>query len=427
VHLVKVPAHAGVIGNVKADHIADGQVKAHMPNQKPGMSSNNTQGYNVAEGCTTATTYIDEGNAPFEEVYWPNRLTEKYDARTQKTVIRRWTLANLTKEIRKHTTEVHALGYSNQSSLYFQGWNRLKHAAHVKASNHFMTSGLITHTQRKRMLQYRTGTLPTNKMLHRINKSHPNTCPLCGQLDGGHHAVAACPEILTPICIPRHHAAGRAILKAVAKGRLGAALHCADVGRKELMDQEDMGNLSWGLPTWLTPVDADLAAVHWPPSRPDGLIVILEKGRSRLTSQAKIVLIELKYCLDRDRQPQRTAALEQHAELSRLLVQWWGCEVRTQVILLGTGGTIFTVDTEDALEDLGVTGAALTTLLNKLNRIAVEYVEKALKYRWSRSLTGRRGDNGGNHSTGHPGTGEGQALQAPRTYQWTKRKRRRTE
>jgi hypothetical protein len=57
----------------------------------------------------------------------------------------------------------------------------------------FMTSSKVTPTQRKRVLQYRYGLLPTNKLLYRYKKVKSTaSCPLCGGEDGaGHYAVIA--------------------------------------------------------------------------------------------------------------------------------------------------------------------------------------------------------------------------------------------
>jgi hypothetical protein len=58
-----------------------------------------------------------------------------------------------------------------------------------------MTSSKVTPRQRKRVLHYRYGLLPTNKLLHRYNKLESTGCPLCGGEDSGHHAVSSCPAL----------------------------------------------------------------------------------------------------------------------------------------------------------------------------------------------------------------------------------------
>jgi hypothetical protein len=55
----------------------------------------------------------------------------------------------------------------------------------------FMTSSKVTPAQRKRVLQYRYGLLPTNKLLYRYKRVTSTACPLCSGEDGGHHAVTA--------------------------------------------------------------------------------------------------------------------------------------------------------------------------------------------------------------------------------------------
>jgi len=78
---------------------------------------------------------------------------------------------------------------SNTTTIYFDSWQRQLNAIDDTHSHMFMTSSKVTPRQRKRVLQYRYGLLPTYKMLHRYKKASSATCPLCNGEDGGHHAV----------------------------------------------------------------------------------------------------------------------------------------------------------------------------------------------------------------------------------------------
>jgi hypothetical protein len=221
---------------------------------------------------------------------------------------------------------------------------------------------------------------------------------MCGQLDGGHHAVAGCPVLHDTIDAQRHNAAGRIILKAVAQGRHGASLYAADVGRKELMEAEGLEALPRGLPNFLKP--AKCKEQKWP-SRPDGVLV-LRRGRGTagdtsdigmvavdslgnviIDSKSVVLLIEVKYCADYKCREKLAECEKQHAETMAMIASWWGCEVKLHSVVLGVGGSIFRT-LKATMKELGVTGNAYRSMAHKLNMSAAEYVEKAMQFRWAR-------------------------------------------
>jgi hypothetical protein len=115
-------------------------------------------------------------------------------------------------------------GMSDTSTVYYSSWQSQTNNTDEAHSHLFMTSSKVTPRQRKRVLQYRYGLLPTNKLLHRYNKVKSTACPLCGGEDGGHHAVSSCPAALSHAATLRHNAAGTAILKAIHQGCKGRLL-----------------------------------------------------------------------------------------------------------------------------------------------------------------------------------------------------------
>jgi hypothetical protein len=112
----------------------------------------------------------------------------------------------------------------------------------------FMTSSKVTPAQRKRVLQYCYGLLPTNKLLYRYKKVTSTACPLCSGEDGGHHAVSSCPALSKAVTL-RHNEAilkailkaihqGTAILKAIHQGCKGRLVLTSDVGWRKRHDKE---------------------------------------------------------------------------------------------------------------------------------------------------------------------------------------------
>lgn len=113
--------------------------------------------------------------------------------------------------------------------MYFAAWaEQDKHIQH-KYSHLFMRSTAVQHRRRKFILQYRWGLLPTNKLLHRYKVSNIENCPLCGQPDGGHHALSACPA-LSGAVTKRHNDAGSLIVQAIHNGDRATELVMSDVG-----------------------------------------------------------------------------------------------------------------------------------------------------------------------------------------------------
>ena len=66
-------------------------------------------------------------------------------------------------------------------------------------------------------------------MLHRYKLSSTDSCPLCGQHDGGHHALSACPSLYGAVT-KRHNDAGSLIVQAIHEGDRAAELVMSDVG-----------------------------------------------------------------------------------------------------------------------------------------------------------------------------------------------------
>jgi ribonuclease HI len=362
----KVPAHSGLIGNVIADKFANIALGEVMHGQPCNIS-------------------VAKGNDPHHHMPWPRSKppTSEGDA-LQHT----WELSDLKDCLSKHMHSRHTLGSSNKESIYFKSWSVLCAEADATASNHFMTSSGITHLERKRALQYRTGTLPTNKLLHRFDPNHTDKCPLCNEQDGGHHAISGCRIVAGTIGAERHHKLGRIIMKAIARGSKGATLVMADVGRKELLKVDGLDHLPCRLPDWLIPgsvIDPAKRMKLKSSFRPDGLMVT-KSMHGCLDESSHIHIIELKCCRDSDRSHQEARAEGQHEQLAEFLAESWGCQVQLVPIMIGVGGTVYNTLKAQLLE-LGVAPTQYKAIAIALNHTAVQYVTKAMSYRWMAAST----------------------------------------
>jgi exonuclease III/ribonuclease HI len=417
VSLHKIQSHSRNIGNIKADQIAkqarhantDGSDKIHIP----------------------------DGNSPHANLYWPQaKLTNPETGRTESKEFN-----SLHTPLKKHMHEHHHMGNSNIQSSYFKYWKGILPTVNKVATNHFMTHA--TDSGKKILLNYRCGTLLTNKWRHRMNPLHTNMCPLCEETtDGGHHALSGCRIVAQKIGSLRHNAAGRKIIKAISVGNKGADLIMADVGRKSLMEEAGICGLSHRIPNWILqdPMDNDTyhpmqewedtsstATTGTQPSQtkttpdtndthefyedtqameqeqedenvtrmrddikktttslnnrlvPDGFL--LSNGRkSNMTSNTEFTIMEIKYCMDTKPEGQEHNGTKQHVELCKRLSKKWACKVTLHTILLGVGGTIYT-KMEETMRNLGVAGAAYTKLANDLNLIAADFAQQAMALR----------------------------------------------
>jgi len=194
VHLWKVPSHCGIVGNEKADEIAVA----------------------VARGKAEAVQEYETPSNNRASWHWPHRPSSKEDRLGCPTTVHH-PIADLNDALRQVAHERNKLGTAKKDGVYASSWNKADPLIHHASSHLFMTSPEVTNKARKTVLQYRWGLLPTARWMKKIGKCSHGLCPLCGQEDGGHHAVSACPR-MSPAITNRHNDAGTEILEAISKG-----------------------------------------------------------------------------------------------------------------------------------------------------------------------------------------------------------------
>jgi len=281
----------------------------------------------------------------------------------------------------------HCLGRAKTDGIYYKLYNSITAQAVLGPSNQHMHDPQVTATERRTLIRYRTGTLYNTKHAIRFGRLPPGSepiCPICMGRDGGTHILSGCQhEAIRKMVTARHNEAGRAILKAIMKGTLGAGLVYADVGSDERLLADGISTAFLKIrtmPNWLTQ--------NIPTSRPDAIMVVPltpqhhwpRTPRDLPESERRIILIEIKYCSDTDPSEQKEKALRQHAALVQTLAGT-GANVQVVPFLLGVGGTVYDELTRQPLLSLGVPSTAITKVLNKLNRLAAK---------WAASLVGTR-------------------------------------
>ena len=80
-----------------------------------------------------------------------------------------------TSDLHEHMHKRLRLGDSNTSSVYYQSWQRIKPMADSSISNSYITHAAFTYAERKTAMNWRFGTLWSNKMAY---QQHVKVSPL---------------------------------------------------------------------------------------------------------------------------------------------------------------------------------------------------------------------------------------------------------
>jgi ribonuclease HI len=375
VHLWKVRSHIGIVGNEIADEtavaVSSGQILDGDLSPYDTASNNRDSMYWIYEEKpqeqqnqdATSRRQPEEASQDQEQdpVYIP--------------------IANMADALKAHIHKLRKLGSAKKDTVYYQAWKSIDKAIDHNHSHTFMTSSSCTGYQRKLVMQYRYGLLPTNKLLRRYKKSTTANCSLCGMADGGHHSVSGCRHLGKALTV-RHNEAGAAIVEAINAGARGNYLVAADVGvnKRRRMQRLPELNIHRGLPSQAVPntVPARVRQHLMTHSIPDALLYHYDRKKR----QRQYVVVEIKYCRDTDPTGQLSNAAQQHHELVQTLRSYDPtASVKQCNLMLGVGGVIYHKTAEHLRRDLGVDGPALSKLLDKLHLVAVKQLEQIWKYR----------------------------------------------
>jgi ribonuclease HI len=397
VHLHKVTAHQGVVGNEQADEIAKAAAKGRAPAEQHytyDVPSNSrltmywpvakveqappeaSIGHNPeAEDPDLANYAIvckegkHVGSMPRPEAERAVRrdITGKtyilQDAASPLTpepkepeVIKR-PLEDLQGDLKRVSHKKCKLGNANRNTLYFEAWARTSQERDEQASNCFMANSSTTHGVRKTVLKYRSGTLYNRKRAHWFKHADSSNCLLCGQTDGCNHTASGCPA-LSRLYTHRHNAIGRLILKAIMRGRKGTYVIMMDLGSDSHCSADGLvTQRPHRIPEEALPdsMPAHLKALLRRQSVPDAFLY----RPPTPDHDAEYWIVEIKFCRDTDKAGQLERALEQHKELYNAIRDAdTSATVHHIPLVIGVAGSIYKELTHN-LEALGVNGRDL--------------------------------------------------------------------
>ncbi|MGQ3168986.1 MAG: RNase H family protein [Hydrogenophaga sp.] len=338
VHLFKVRAHSGIIGNEGADALA--KHAAMHPEQ-----------------ATTRGSYPPKHT---EQHAWLS-TTSELNVTTP--------LPDCRHSVRAHMRNKHKLGLANQDSIYYQMSRDITKVAAKGSCERVMTdAGIPTEAQRTALL-YRTGGLYNQKLAMRWGTAADDRCPRCGEADSATHLLSGCSRTAA-LVQERHNGAGRLITKAISKGAQGGCIKYTDIGSHHRGEQNEMD-----LPN--ATLSNTLAALGLPPphnktTRPDIIMVNTTKKRSQGKDEPNkhVTILEIKYCADSRWTDQLDKATTQHKTLAEA-IRAAGNTVTIRPILLGIGGITYDTHTRQHMKEVGITHNNTNKLLNKLTRHAV--------------------------------------------------------
>eukprot|EP00775_Hariotina_reticulata_P003686 gene3686-biopygen5376 len=363
----------------------DGDAKKHPTNPVPAMRRQRPS-TRLASVAKTAVADKDHQKARQSN---PGATTAAGTTRQKQkpasTSIVHYALSNMAETLKVLMHRHRRLGLSNTNTVYYNSWQSQQEHIDKAHSHLFMTSSKVTPRQRKCILQYRYGLLPTHKLLHRYHKVPTAKCPLCGGEDGGHHAISACPALSKAVTI-RHNDAGTAIVNAIHQGRKGSMLLTSDVGWRKRHEGGDPP-LPKAATTRNIPADAlpdsiptSVKQALTKCSIPDALMYAYDERYGK----HHYIIVEIKYCRDTDPSPQQARAKDQHQHLKQTIEQYEPQATVEQVtVLLGVSGVIYKSLRKVLQEKLGVGPPQVAALLTQLHHIAVDSLDKIWRQRWA--------------------------------------------
>jgi hypothetical protein len=388
---------------------------------------------------TTSTTEhaadddADADQAPTRGCSGDSQPTQSQSGDAEQPVQYRVALQDIPKELKQMSEQRTGLGQANLQALYYKAYTSLPpdHAMLHQYSHACLRNGQVPMHETRKVLEYRSGTMYTEKLAYRYNHTDSSKCKLCGEEDGAHHTVSGCSDDrIRKMVTERHNRAARLVAKATLRGSKGAWVGMIDAGSEAKCRQDEMPRTlphripEECLPQNLTEAQKD-ALKHG--SVPD-IFIYQPPCEGDDQSRPDYYVVEVKYCRDTDPTLQLERGMLQHKQLCDTLEsavqQEYGPRtaddneeghtnyVHHVPIMLGVAGALY-ASTEKALQMIGVNGTDLHKLLKALHRHAVSSLAKI--YRTKRRLQGST-------ATKMP-----RRRNKMRALAWTRRKRKRLE
>ena len=399
--IVKVKSHIGIEGNERAHKLAN-------------QAARSPQEEHVITGVTAFEGLFRPGNLPP-----PTDSKLPGDASHDDTI---YLQANLTAAIKQAARPHFQTGLTNKTT-YVNIWKDLEQHLDLKASNAFWQSTQISANATRQVLKARYGVMWNMRQAFKMHMPYwqggpvarSTRCPHCGEEDSTGHILNGClhPE-LKSLCIERHNAAGRRIVKEMSKGKHGGHYTMGDLGSYEKVEQlgikdnrvshailSDRTILGSGLPVSIRQklrpdimvVEATYAEVE-SRATPDKLPAGKGKRRrlcktGQLTSVIEtetrggrdrtVKIVEVGYTSEGRYVQKLDEKSDQHQQLKQLL-QAEGFSTTVLPVILGCTGGIFTTATE-AFENLGIDKQNITRLNRKLHCDAITWMHTIVKKR----------------------------------------------
>jgi len=371
--ILKVKSHSGVAGNEHADKAASDMAKGHpasIPYTEP----------------TTST--------PYQTVAWPAKESEGDS---------HFFFENLTAAVKTHLRPELQSGQTKET-LYVTLNREALRLTDPGISNHMWEDSSISHQSCIHTFKLRWGLIWNRKKAMMCKKVSDARCPLCTEEDGCSHIFGGClHRTMKGHYIARHNKAVLLIHKAIQHGALGGSLCIVDATKDDELPE---GVESNRVPDWLLPnvpresgtrMRPDIMLIEGMPANSIQAYQALDdplptRGRKRTanglrgqrtlsekqTFRAKCLvhIIEVGYASNTRYHDKVMEKRIQHTLLIKALEDD-GWSVHYHVVVLGTGGFVFT-DTLTTLDTLMVPHAPKQTALLALHRLAVTKAHEIL-------------------------------------------------
>ena len=344
-HVAKVRAHTGVLGNEAADRLAS---RAH----EDGATADC---FDIFGQAGRGQHWIRCPGPSEGHLYNAADLKDQLVAVVRKSQTRQILETPTDSVLRKtkHLLTMHG-GLAAQVSAYI--W----------------TNSILTPVERSLAAQFwtnRVWTLDKQQKLLGTSAVPDAICPHCRQgVETADHAANKChlPQVIHQVKL-RHDEALYRILPTIVASCSDTCTITCDARNIPPARRAKLTEVAWGgkLPDWVLPLNQqhsypDICVIDTRRSLPDGRVNL---GAKR---QASVHILELKYAPDLELHGDvRTEALLQHNQLrNALLHAGWGT-VRIHPVIIGNAGTISS-ETMAALTALGIPATARLAVMKRL-------------------------------------------------------------